>query len=443
LAYAVSQCRENSDGFFLHQALVVREGEREPTTVMEIPDIGPGPQVGLCRAASSQRFGGGFPAFGPFQHIAVSPDGSVVIFDVSDEFSVLGHNFLTPEQRGLFSVHADGTGLRRLGLPSHHASFFPFGVPENTFDVVFSPDGRTLAFPDLGPGPDGEEAPQIVAVDLATGRRRQLTQLPPVSPAVDVSGVAPGGLCCPFFLNNETIAFATFANPNGLNPKGEVIFPIVNADGSDGLRLPPSVVALPGSQIDPRFAITSGQPTSVQLLVPGQPVNPTGAEFIVEIFFFDGEHNISQLTNFHRNDTHTFGGEAQHRVFIVASANPLGTNPSENCQIFSVAALGGNLRQLTQFQETDHSRSGCNSGSRGSGCMIFPFGRDVNSGTLVFVSSCDPFGTNPNGEQIFALGADGAGLRQVTQLRGLVTETDGTVTGELAYPFAYPGPASQ
>jgi hypothetical protein len=38
-------------------------------------------------------------------------------------------------------------------------------------------------------------------------------------------------------------------------------------------------------------------------------------------------------------------------AFFRASADPFGTNPSENCQLFSVDTLGAHLRQLTTFQE--------------------------------------------------------------------------------------------
>ena len=66
--------------------------------------------------------------------------------------------------------------------------------------------------------------------------------------------------------------------------------------------------------------------------------------------------------------------------------------------------------------------------------------QDPRSRTLVFYSSCDPLGTNPNGGQIFAMQPDGSGLRQLTDSRGLVKEADGTYSGELPGPWAY-GPS--
>ena len=56
---------------------------------------------------------------------------------------------------------------------------------------------------------------------------------------------------------------------------------------------------------------------------------------------------------------------------------------------------------------------------------------------MIFYSSCDPLGTNPNGAQIFAMQPDGSGLRQLTDSRGLVREADGTYSGELPGPWAY------
>ena len=55
----------------------------------------------------------------------------------------------------------------------------------------------------------------------------------------------------------------------------------------------------------------------------------------------------------------------------------------------------------------------------------------------MFYSSCDPFGANPYGDQMFAIRVDGTHLRQLTHARGLVTEPDGTVSTENIGPLAY------
>src|SRR5262249_49082495 len=56
-----------------------------------------------------------------------------------------------------------------------------------------------------------------------------------------------------------------------------------------------------------------------------------------------------------------------------------------------------------------------------------------------FGSTCDPFGANAYGEQIFALRPDGSGLRQLTSTRGLVRGASGIVETELPGPVAYSG----
>jgi hypothetical protein len=68
------------------------------------------------------------------------------------------------------------------------------------------------------------------------------------------------------------------------------------------------------------------------------------------------------------------------------------------------------------------------------GCTILPAGLDP--ATLVFYSSCDPFGTNPYGDQLFAIRRDGTRLRQLTHAGGLVTEADGTLSAENIGPHA-------
>jgi hypothetical protein len=57
----------------------------------------------------------------------------------------------------------------------------------------------------------------------------------------------------------------------------------------------------------------------------------------------------------------------------------------------------------------------------------------------MFASSCDPFGQNLVGGQVFAMHPDGSGLRQVTHYRGMQTGSDGTLTVELPGPIAFSG----
>lgn len=429
LAYAISECRENAAGYFLHQAIQIRHLDRDPVTVMEIPDIGPVQPVGLCKFVSSSRYGPNIISQGAVQRIAVSADGLNVAFELTDDFSLLGHDFLPAERQGLFLVRADGSGLRRLGPPSRQSSSL-LSPPNFLYfnDLKFSPDGRTLAFPDTGPGPDGVETSQLVVHDTGTGARTPITHFPPPTPGPDVVPGFPG-VCCPIFLDNATVGFATEANVNGSNPQGRIIVAQIQTDGT-GLKAPP-VVALPGSQINPTFVITGDRPTAVTLDVPG--------EAAVEVFLIDGD-NVLQLTRFHLNDTHAGISVDRQTVFVIAAADPFGDNPSRNCQIFSIDRTGANLRQLTHFEETAHSIHGCDFDFPiGIGCAIQLVGQDAKTQALLFYSSCDPLGTNPQGGQIFAMRPDGSDLRQLTDARGLVTEADGTVIGEFPGPFAFSG----
>jgi WD40 repeat protein len=436
LAYVVDECRQNSSGFFERGALVIQDGDHAPVTVAEIAEVGPIQLVsGLCTLLGRVRLGSNSVGRGGFTGLGVSPDGSTVVFEETDEFSSLSNNFLAPEQRGIFVVRADGTGLHWLAPPSHEPPHY------NSLNA-FSPDGRKIAFVDKGPSSTGEEASQIATLDLETGERTQLTHLPPI-PA---TGSFPG-VFAPVFLDNEAIAFASLLPPTCLtggscmNQEGKVSAFSVKTDGSSLEAF--STAALPGSQLVPIFAITGNRPIAVPGFVPGVPsgpmyTNPPLTE-VSELFVVDGP-NVLQLTNFGRADTVSNGAlvaSDQAQVFFVASADPLRTNPLENCQLFSIDRDGADLRQLTNFGGNGHSQVGCDFNEDAHGCPMELTAQDVTTQTLVFGSTCDPFGSNPSGEQIFAMRPDGKGLRQLTNLRGLFKEPDGTVHAELPGPLAY------
>jgi hypothetical protein len=227
-----------------------------------------------------------------------------------------------------------------------------------------------------------------------------------------------------------------------LNPDGVLLLMTVTTDTHE-IALPPRIrIGLPSGVINPQFIITGDKPWVANLDVPGEPVfPPPGSELpiIREVFVFDQNYNVLQLTNFRRGDTWPALVDVDRKhIYFPASANPLGTNPSENCQLFSIDRLGRNLRQLTSFREREHSQSGCFFGGRvGNGCaLIYPV-QDPRSRTLLFYSTCDPLGENPNGVQIFAIQPDGTGLRQVTDARGMGRDADGTYSAQLPALWAY------
>jgi hypothetical protein len=426
LAYVDTACRDGADGFSATQELRVRRGESAAVTAARVP-IGPLPASSACAVFGSGRDGLNSLAIGVFQRLGVSPDGTAIVFEVTDDFSGLGQNFVPPEREGIFFIRADGSGLRRLG----DASRFPASgrnVIEPAFQ--FSPNGKLVVFTDMGPSPGGEDAAQVFILDVETGSRRQVTHLPPAPVA--------GGIYVGTFLNDRTILFGTFST------HAEVLGFTVTID--DGELQALSLVALPGSGLIP-FPVITGFGRLVFLPpVPGLAVNPRAGSFIKEVFITDGT-NVLQLTNFRRSDTSSYVNPVLsvdgERVFLSASVNPPGdTNPFEICQIFSVDALGGDLRQLTQFGASRHSALGCVAGPPSEGCRTdFNFdqkaSQDTRTGTLVFVSSCDPFGTNPNGEQIFAMRPDGSGLHALTDAHSVRRNPDGSVEAELPGPWSY------
>jgi hypothetical protein len=156
------------------------------------------------------------------------------------------------------------------------------------------------------------------------------------------------------------------------------------------------------------------------------------------MFLSDGK-NLTQLTNFGRNDT-GFGRSfvAGGRAFFMASANPFGENQAEICQVFSTNTRGGDLRQLTHLPSDGRPYNGC-AFFVGGACAIdyFSLVPDRVTGTVLFSSSCDPVGGNPFGSQIFAMGPGGSGLRQLTATRGMTVDPDGTVRFEIPGGIAY------
>ena len=449
LAYVVTQCSDEPKALFSeHQALHILHGDRD-VTVMETPGVGPVStgRVGLCREYASERFGTLSASREAFQRLAVSPDGAAVVFEVTGDFST-GPPLplhLPPDQKGIFFVRADGGGLpRKLGPPSRVPEFF---IRDSGFTVLnprfgFSPDGRMITFTDKGPDAAGNEAAQVVTLDVYSGERRQVTHLPPGVPPPGASH-APSVLD-PRFIDNQTIGFLTDVNPDGSLPTGFFPFTVSLIDGTiKQAQLP---VVLQGSSIDFTFIITGDKPAAIGLGVQGQPKNhlPGVGAQISEVFAVDGA-NVLQLTNFEREDTGANGDNIfdvdRQTVYFTASADPdpVRSNPSENCQIFSIDRLGSNLRQLTQFSEGPQATSGCFFyGPPTVGCTSIILNQDPRTRMLVFYSSCDPLGTNNHfGAQVFAMHPDGSGLRQLTQTQGVVTQPDGTVTRELPGPSAY------
>jgi len=216
----------------------------------------------------------------------------------------------------------------------------------------------------------------------------------------------------------------------------------IKTDGSDFDVPLPLFVALPGGTVGLQFVITGERPQALNPIVRGTPTNEPPLEafppVVSEVFVIDERQNALQLTSFGRVDTwYPLVDVDRKGVYFAASADPLGTNPSNNCQLFSIDRLGRNLRQLTNFGELAHATAGCTFDVQPRECAISTLYQDRRTRALIFYSSCDPLGTNPKGGQIFAIQPDGTGLRQLTASRGLVREAAGVYLGELPGPWAY------
>jgi len=435
--YVDTACRDSADGFSMTQELRVLRGENGPLTIARIPMVGPlQVPVTYCGDLALPRSAPLFLAFGGFQRLAMSPVATVIVFEVTDDFSILGQSFVPAEQKGIFRIRPDGSGLRRLGNPSRVPAISTgFGRSESNF--YFSPSGRLVSFTDIGPGPGGEDAVQVFVLDVETGKRTQLTHMPPAArPGLDGGGADD-------FLNERTVVFDGIFNPDGLNPDGkERVFTVDVVTRQIKVE---STVAIPGGGFVAVPSITGFGRVTFPAMVPGTPVNKQAGENVFELFITDGT-NLLQLTNFGRSDTSPgvpFVSIDGAHAFFVASADPDQMNPSELCQIFSVDALGGDVRQLTRFSASQRSALGCVAFGRASEGCTTEFNdsqrvsQDARSGTVVFGSSCDPFGTNQNGVQIFAIRPDGSGLHALTDARGLVRNTDRSVEAELPGPWSY------
>ena len=160
LAYVMTTCHEDAEnGLSIGQALQIRRGDQPAITVMDIPSFGALPPIPLCRLFADFHDGSNSVYAGVFQRLAVTPDGSGVVFEVTFDFSLLKKSLgvdspLRSDQEGIFFIRADGSGLRRLGPASKEASQNLVGLPSLfrgrllLHGRVFSaPTGRVVTSP--------------------------------------------------------------------------------------------------------------------------------------------------------------------------------------------------------------------------------------------------------------------------------------------------------
>jgi len=233
------------------------------------------------------------------------------------------------------------------------------------------------------------------------------------------------------FIDARTVAFKRFAAP----PEH---FTQLTVDAVHSRVNDVPTVALPGGTLIPILQIVGEQWVAINPDVPGEAVNPVPPSGLTarEVFVADGP-TVLQLTDFRRGDTSflpPFFSARDQRAYFTASADPLGSNPSHDCQIFSMEPVTRELRQVTFFHEGgDHAAAciGAPHGCRIDFNLSAPFAQNAVAGTIYFLSECDPLGFNANGNQLFAIQPDGTGLQQVTDARGLVRGADRTVEVEV------------
>jgi hypothetical protein len=448
LAYIVTECHDTPTGAVGRQRLeVLRGGDSAPRIIKELDAFGPlSDPMNSCRLAGLYRLGHQFLTTGVFQRLGVSPDGSRVVFEVTDAFATVHADKplhpLPDAEKGIFAVGADGSGLRRLAPASHEAPFRALTSIGTLF--AFDPAGNTVAYTDIGPGIDAEDAIQIATLDLDAGTYAQVTHLPP-GPLF--SPDRPATLS-PFFLDARRIAFFSTSNADNLNPEQRLLPFTVERDGTGLMRGPQPLSAGEGSVV-PEFAITGPAPSAVLLSPTRDPTTGRTGSTILDVFLLDGDDEL-QLTNLDDDDiTDATASPDGSRIFFNASADPCtdgnyqhctGSNPSRNCQIFSVDRTANELRQLTAFNPNRFSFAGCYySFATPSGvCSVNFLTQDTHNETLVFYSTCTPLApADFVGAQIYAMRPDGSGLRPLTQTRGLFTDQQGFSATELPGPLAY------
>jgi hypothetical protein len=458
LAYVVTECRTSNGHLSGGQKLVVRHGDCDPITIkpaeFAYPDGGVPYGFDVCDPFGASRAGYVALAAAPFQRIGVSPDGSLVVFEVTNRFSALEKADVKPLPlgipEGIYRVRADGADLQRLGPPSAQNSsprlvtlllniFVSACSPSPVSDTDlsfaldpffrFSPDGRLVVFTDL----DSTGTVQLGLLDIEAknpGGRQLVTRLPSSGP--QTNALCDASSCdafppttCPYFVNNDRLAFYSFTNVDGSHPEGGVFTIGRNGEHQKAFDIPTRQVA-DVSKATPNFEIV-GPGRSLGVLVTGQPGQPPSKE----IFSFQRRPLFLQLTNFGSFDLNLdFQMRDTRDIVFHAPVDPRGQTPSPNCQLFAVDQFAGNIRQLTKLRAPNEGPVPFGAlpsclGLSGNNCSVLQAEQDATTGTILFYSSCDPFQTNPDGGQIFAMRPDGTGLWQVTRAHGRISSRQG------------------
>jgi hypothetical protein len=441
LAYVWNECRSDARGVTFRRELRIRRGNCAPVTIQTIGPTEPRPDPHhLCELYGATADGQDTALLGGFQRLAVAPDGSGVVFEVSNGTviqSVFGgfSPELSPDEEGFFFLRADGKGGRRRLGPASRVPVFqikedrdaPFGLGYDILgplplNIAFSRDGRTIVYTDLGPGPNGEAGVQVVTLDIASGRRTQLTFLPNPEEG-EVNGAR--------FVNADTIVFVSGSD------LGEPLhFYAVKTSRPGVVRKLPEVVAENGAVL-PDFRVIGGGTSLLSISVPGY-ASDNPAVHPRDVFLYDGR-DLLQLTRFGRADTIAMFLGRRRRAVFATGADPLGTNPVEIPQVFSIDIFGRRLRQLTRLPGAPVP---CGRFVDVFTCDQIVGVQDPVTDAIVFAAPCGGLRASTFAGQLFAVAPDGrSGVRQLTTAGGCVTNDDGSVTVEMPGPFGYSAPS--
>src|SRR5262249_2298642 len=251
--------------------------------------------------------------------------------------------------------------------------------------------------------PSGEEAAPVVTLDLATGKRTQLTSLAPPD---------QGFVASARFVSEDTIVFAI------ADDQGDPVRPFpVKTDGS-GFAPLPSIVSAAGGAVVPDFSVVGGGTALVTIATPG-PATDVPAQHPRELFVWDGK-DLLQLTHLGLQNTVALFLGSRRRALFSSTADPLGTNPSHIPQVFSIDTLGRRLRQVPRLTGAPLQCGGAPIGS----CDDILGLQDPATDTIVFEAPCGGLRQSDFAGQIFAIRPDGTGLRQLTAAHGCVVDAD-------------------
>jgi Tol biopolymer transport system component len=382
---------------------------------------------------------------------SIRGDGSEVVF-----FSPADLTGGNPNGAGqIFRANANGTGI--VQLTSDPGVSFPF-------ILEFSADGSRIGFGSetdlLGLNPDLNAETYLMARDgSGLTQLTNTTSYPPVRPII--SGQA------------NRVIFDSRADLVGANPGHSRQVFIADANGANLRQLTSNIVV----DVTVVNAITTdadiaGDGEVVTFLSDADPLgtNPTHA---IELFTIHADgSNVRQIT-IGRAIEPSISGDGAFIAFS-STADFVGTNADHNSEIFRVSATGlcqeggpsSGCTQLTHSTGPGNrrpsisgdgskvafaSRQNIAGGNVDGNFEVFVVNGDgtglrqltatfntirrarisADGTTVVFDGFVDPLGTNPDGSiEVFIIGSDGFGLRQLTDGAVLFNSLNPSITGD-------------